>query len=124
MVSAISSPSDATAFLNSSKAIASRRFLAIPVLSARPAGARTDTGNSASPRPAVATLGPPSLHAPGRPMVGGLSQQGRRRTPMTQTNQLSGAEAFVRMLQAHEVKYIFGLCGDTSLPLYDALYRL
>jgi acetolactate synthase-1/2/3 large subunit len=43
---------------------------------------------------------------------------------MTQTNQLSGAEAFVRMLQAHEVKYIFGLCGDTSLPLYDALYRL
>ncbi|MBV8167319.1 MAG: thiamine pyrophosphate-binding protein [Alphaproteobacteria bacterium] len=43
---------------------------------------------------------------------------------MTQTNQLSGAEAFVRMLQAHEVKYIFGLCGDTSLPLCDALYRL
>src|SRR5258705_11930740 len=43
---------------------------------------------------------------------------------MTQTNQLSGAEAFVRLLQLHEVKYIFGLCGDTSLPLYDALYRL
>jgi acetolactate synthase-1/2/3 large subunit len=39
-------------------------------------------------------------------------------------NQLSGAEAFVRMLQLHEVKYIFGLCGDTSLPFYDALYRL
>ena len=39
-------------------------------------------------------------------------------------NQLSGAEAFVRMLQLHDVKYIFGLCGDTSLPLYDALYRL
>jgi acetolactate synthase I/II/III large subunit len=39
-------------------------------------------------------------------------------------NQLSGAEAFVRMLQHHGVKYIFGLCGDTSLPLYDALYRL
>lgn len=39
-------------------------------------------------------------------------------------NQLSGAEAFVRMLQAHGVQYIFGLCGDTSLPLYDALYRL
>src|SRR4029450_2259664 len=46
------------------------------------------------------------------------------RTLMSQTNQLSGAEAFVRMLQAHEVKYIFGLCGDTSLPLYDALHRL
>jgi acetolactate synthase-1/2/3 large subunit len=40
------------------------------------------------------------------------------------TNQLTGAEAFVRMLQHHEVKHIFGLCGDTSLPLYDALYRL
>ncbi len=40
------------------------------------------------------------------------------------TNQLSGAEAFVRLLQLHDVKYIFGLCGDTSLPLYDALYRL
>lgn len=39
-------------------------------------------------------------------------------------NQFSGAEAFVRMLQLHGVKYIFGLCGDTSLPLYDALYRL
>ena len=39
-------------------------------------------------------------------------------------NQLSGAEAFVRMLQLHGVKYIFGLCGDTTLPLYDALYQL
>jgi acetolactate synthase-1/2/3 large subunit len=39
-------------------------------------------------------------------------------------NQLSGAEAFVRMLQKHGVTHIFGLCGDTSLPLYDALYRL
>ena len=39
-------------------------------------------------------------------------------------NQLSGAEAFVRMLQMYDVKYIFGLCGDTSLPFYDALYQL
>jgi acetolactate synthase-1/2/3 large subunit len=39
-------------------------------------------------------------------------------------NQLSGAEAFVRMLQLHDVRHVFGLCGDTSLPLYDALYRL
>src|ERR1041385_7844952 len=38
-------------------------------------------------------------------------------------NELSGAEAFVRMLQLHGVKHIFGLCGDPSLPLYDALYR-
>ena len=39
-------------------------------------------------------------------------------------NQLSGAEAFVRMLQRHGVTHVFGLCGDTSLPLYDALARL
>jgi len=39
-------------------------------------------------------------------------------------NLLSGAEAFVRMLQLHGVRHVFGLCGDTSLPLYDALYRL
>ena len=39
-------------------------------------------------------------------------------------NQLSGAEALVRMLQLHGVRHVFGLCGDTSLPLYDALYRL
>src|SRR5262245_3530602 len=30
----------------------------------------------------------------------------------------------VRMLQLHGVKHIFGLCGDTSLPFYDALARL
>ena len=39
-------------------------------------------------------------------------------------NQLSGAEAFVRMLQLHGIRHIFGLCGDTSLPIYDALSRL
>lgn len=37
---------------------------------------------------------------------------------------MTGAEAMVRMLQAHGVKHIFGLCGDTTLPFYDALYRL
>ena len=37
---------------------------------------------------------------------------------------LTGAEAMVRMLQHNGVKHIFGLCGDTSLPFYDALYRL
>jgi acetolactate synthase I/II/III large subunit len=37
---------------------------------------------------------------------------------------LSGAEATVEMLRAHGVEVIFGLCGDTSLPLYDALARL
>ncbi len=40
------------------------------------------------------------------------------------SNSLNGAEAMVRMLQAHGVKHVFGLCGDTSLPFYDALYRL
>ena len=38
--------------------------------------------------------------------------------------QVSGAEAFVRMLQLHGVKHVFGLCGDTSLPFYDAMFRL
>lgn len=37
---------------------------------------------------------------------------------------ISGAEAAVRMLELHGVKHIFGLCGDTSLPFYDALARL
>ena len=38
--------------------------------------------------------------------------------------QINGAEALVRMLQLFQVKHVFGLCGDTSLPLYDALARL
>lgn len=42
----------------------------------------------------------------------------------SQGNALNGAEAMVRLLQAHGVKHIFGLCGDTSLPFYDALFRL
>lgn len=37
---------------------------------------------------------------------------------------INGAEAFVRMLQLNGVKHIFGLCGDTSLPFYDAMARL
>lgn len=39
-------------------------------------------------------------------------------------NTMTGAEAMVRMLEAHDVRHIFGLCGDTTLPFYDALYRL
>ena len=39
-------------------------------------------------------------------------------------NQPTGGEAMVRMLEAHGVRHIFGLCGDTSLPWYDALARL
>ena len=37
---------------------------------------------------------------------------------------ISGAEAAVEMLKAHGVEILFGLCGDTSLPFYDALARL
>jgi acetolactate synthase-1/2/3 large subunit len=39
-------------------------------------------------------------------------------------NVFNGAEAMVRMLEAHGVRHVFGLCGDTTLPFYDALYRL
>ncbi|PLX37553.1 MAG: acetolactate synthase [Hyphomicrobiales bacterium] len=42
----------------------------------------------------------------------------------TRGNELTGAEAMVRMLAAHGVKHMFGLCGDTTLPFYDALERL
>src|SRR5215472_395641 len=41
-----------------------------------------------------------------------------------QSATLSGAEAVVELLKAHGVEIIFGLCGDTSLPLYDALARM
>ncbi len=40
------------------------------------------------------------------------------------TMNLKGAEAAVEMLKIHDVEIIFGLCGDTSLPFYDALARL
>src|SRR4026208_1042844 len=44
---------------------------------------------------------------------------------MNQTaDKITGAEAVVEMLRAHGVEVIFGLCGDTSLPFYDALARL
>ena len=37
---------------------------------------------------------------------------------------MNGADALIRMLQLYGVKHVFGLCGDTSLPYYDALARL
>lgn len=40
------------------------------------------------------------------------------------TNELTGAQAMVRMLQAHDVSHMFGLCGDTTLPFYDALAQM
>ena len=39
-------------------------------------------------------------------------------------NALTGAEAVVGLLRQYGVEIVFGLCGDTSLPLYDALARL
>lgn len=36
-------------------------------------------------------------------------------------NRISGSVAAVSMLQEFGVKHIFGVCGDTSLPFYDAL---
>lgn len=40
------------------------------------------------------------------------------------SNHLTGAEAMVLMLKAYGVKHMFGLCGDTTLPFYDALARM
>jgi acetolactate synthase I/II/III large subunit len=37
-----------------------------------------------------------------------------------ETATLTGAGAVVEMLKLHGVEIVFGLCGDTSLPLYDA----
>ena len=39
-------------------------------------------------------------------------------------SEMNGAEALVRLLQLNGVKHVFGLCGDTSLPFYDAFARL
>ena len=39
-------------------------------------------------------------------------------------NELTGAQAMVRSLEAHGVRHIFGLCGDTTLPFYDAMHQL
>jgi acetolactate synthase-1/2/3 large subunit len=38
-------------------------------------------------------------------------------------NAMNGGEALVEMLKLYGVETVFGLCGDTSLPFYDALYR-
>ena len=37
---------------------------------------------------------------------------------------MRGSEAVVRMLQSLGVEVVFGLCGDTSLPLYEDLYDI
>ena len=45
-------------------------------------------------------------------------------TESVATNRMTGAEAMVRMLEQYGVRHMFGLCGDTTLPFYDALSRL
>ncbi len=55
-----------------------------------------------------------------------ILKNGRRagKVDASVSNNLNGAEAMVRMLEAHGVRHIFGLCGDTTLPFYDAMLRL
>jgi len=50
-----------------------------------------------------------------------VAERPAERQPQAVT--LSGAEAVVQMLKGHGVEVVFGLCGDTSLPLYDALHH-
>lgn len=40
------------------------------------------------------------------------------------SKKMSGGEVMIRIFPCHGVEVIFGLCGDTSLPFYDAMYRL
>lgn len=40
------------------------------------------------------------------------------------SNSMTGAQAMVRSLDAHGITHIFGLCGDTTLPFYDAMRNL
>jgi len=35
---------------------------------------------------------------------------------------MKGSQAVVRMLEQIGVEVVFGLCGDTSLPLYESTY--
>lgn len=36
---------------------------------------------------------------------------------------LTGAQAVVEMLRAYDVRHVFGVPGDTSMPLYEAFYQ-
>ena len=36
---------------------------------------------------------------------------------------MKGRDVLLEVLRTEGVRHVFGLCGDTSLPLYDALYR-
>ena len=41
----------------------------------------------------------------------------------TDSSSMTGGEAVVQMLLNHGVTHVFGVCGDTSLPMYDALRK-
>ena len=41
----------------------------------------------------------------------------------TESATINGAQALVRILEAYDVRYVFGVPGDTSVPLYQALYE-
>jgi acetolactate synthase I/II/III large subunit len=43
--------------------------------------------------------------------------------PTAASSEINGAQAIVRMLEAYGVKHVFGVPGDTSVPLYQALYE-
>src|SRR5919205_3735418 len=56
-------------------------------------------------------------------MKRGCERMSEKKRLGAMAEKLTGAEAVVEMLKAHDVEMIFGLCGDTSLPFYDALAR-
>ena len=37
---------------------------------------------------------------------------------------MQGKDAIIRLLEQAGVEVVFGLCGDTSLPYYEAFYDL
>jgi acetolactate synthase-1/2/3 large subunit len=41
----------------------------------------------------------------------------------TDAASINGAQALVKILEAYDVRYVFGVPGDTSVPLYQALYE-
>lgn len=57
--------------------------------------------------------------------MGGCDRSGHR--PLGGTidakgTTMNGAQLLLKMLEAYAVEYVFGVPGDTSLPLYEALY--
>ncbi len=53
-----------------------------------------------------------------KPIDEGVASEGN----VLQQGSMTGAQALVRMLLEYEVKVVFGVPGDTSLALYEAIY--